>query len=65
MHAANRHFGWDESSHALTEQRVSMGLNMPLKGSRAQANSTGMDFGTRHHAAVHAESTLRLHVMSP
>lgn len=55
----------DESSHALTEQRVSMGLNMPLKGSRSASQlHFGMDFGTRSTTltAVHAESTLRLHV---
>ena len=55
----------DESTHALTEQRVSMGVNAPLKGSRSASQlHFGMDFGTRSTTltAVHTESTLRLHV---
>lgn len=55
----------DGSTHDLTEQRVSLGVNTPLKGSRSASQlHFGMDFGTRNTTlnSVHTESNLRLHV---
>ena len=55
----------DGSTHDLTEQRVSLGVNTPLKGSRSASQlHFGMDFGTRNTIlnSVHTESNLRLHV---
>ena len=57
--------GDDGSTHAMTEQRVSLGVNAPLKGSRSASQlHFGMDFGTRNTTlnSVHTESNLRLHV---
>ena len=55
----------DGSTHDLTEQRLSLGVNTPLKGSRSASQlHFGMDFGTRNTTlnSVHTESNLRLHV---
>ena len=53
--------GDDRSTQALTEQRVSLGVNTPLKGSRSASQPHfGMDFGTRNTTlnSVHTESNL-------
>ena len=55
----------DGSTHELTEQRVSLGVNTPLKGSLSASQlHFGMDFGTRKTTlnSVHTETNLRLHV---
>lgn len=57
--------GDDGSLHALTEQRMSLGVNTPLKGSRSASQlHFGMDFGTRSTTlnSIHSESSVRLHV---
>ena len=57
--------GDNGSVHALTEQRVSLGVNAPLKGSRSASQlHFGMDFGSRSTTlnSVHTETNLRLHI---
>ena len=55
----------DGSTHDLTEQRLSLGVNTPLKGSRSASQlHFGMDFGTRNTTlnSTHTETNLRLHI---
>ena len=51
--------------HALTETRISLGLNAPLTGSQSASQlHFGMDFGKRESTieTIHTEYNVRLHV---